>query len=115
VSNTELKPCPCCGGEAKIGRGHGLFWGECTKCELTTRGFEWASSAEAVWNLRTDLALEAHCAALENLLRFARSSHAFSVSLSRDESIDELHARLQCILHWTDEVDAALTDNGGQG
>ena len=62
---------------------------------------------------RAYLALEARCAALEELLRFARRSKAFSVSLNRDESGDELNARLQSILDWTDKVDAAV--NGGQG
>lgn len=39
----QLKPCPFCGGEAKIYMEHkkiGLtLWGQCTKCYAKTSGY----------------------------------------------------------------------------
>lgn len=50
----DLKPCPCCGYEARLVRkDHGGFV-HCTKCRLVTRSQRRWQKAVANWNLRTE-------------------------------------------------------------
>lgn len=45
----ELKPCPCCGKEAKMHK----FWAiKCNKCGLNTARFDDRENAIAAWNRR---------------------------------------------------------------
>jgi Lar family restriction alleviation protein len=41
MNNHELKPCPFCGGEAKIRTSVSCYksyaWGECVKCKASTK------------------------------------------------------------------------------
>ena len=54
----ELKPCPFCGGEARILEGFSgmpVFWPECTKCAASFKGyFEIKESAIREWNTRAE-------------------------------------------------------------
>lgn len=36
----ELKPCPFCGGEAKVTVGNFWAWVKCTECQTATKPFE---------------------------------------------------------------------------
>lgn len=52
----ELKPCPFCGGEARIMGDEDYFWGECLEleCVAQTRGSKSREKAIAQWNRRAD-------------------------------------------------------------
>lgn len=54
AKHTELKPCPFCGGEAKlVGSNSGcLFYVECTDCEASTTSTPIAAEAAEFWNRR---------------------------------------------------------------
>lgn len=49
-----LKPCPFCGNEAKIMRGCGEDWVQCTnpKCECASSMHTMTSQAIQIWNRR---------------------------------------------------------------
>ena len=55
---TELKPCPFCGGEAKIASvPHGdrkLWYVICRKCEIATFQYLTEKWAVKVWNRRVN-------------------------------------------------------------
>lgn len=59
ADTTELKPCPCCGGDAEFDRDeHGWHWIQCRKCGMCTN--QRASTMEdcrpllaEAWNMRT--------------------------------------------------------------
>ena len=56
---SELKPCPFCGGEAKLdvhkfGALGDTFGIRCSECQAQTRGFyNTANEAAEAWNRRT--------------------------------------------------------------
>lgn len=60
----RLKPCPFCGGEAKLdvhvfGKLGNTFGIRCTECQAQTRGFyDTADEATEAWNRRADDWLE---------------------------------------------------------
>lgn len=47
----ELKPCPFCGGRAKL-NGFTRFWVQCEQCEANTRMHWSMDGAEELWNNR---------------------------------------------------------------
>lgn len=51
---TELKPCPCCGGEAKMEELYGDYSVECqnVECLLATPWCGTPEGAAAIWNRR---------------------------------------------------------------
>jgi len=53
----NLKPCPCCGGNADIdyiddGNSMGDFWIECSECEMTSANDRSQEEAIKIWNKR---------------------------------------------------------------
>lgn len=48
----ELKLCPFCGGEAKIGKGQIEFWAYCPHCGAQTEFYETEREAAEAWNTR---------------------------------------------------------------
>lgn len=61
----QLKPCPCCGGQARMAGGDTCFWAVCTVCELQTRALhkdyhaDPAGEVLAIWNRRPAPTLDA--------------------------------------------------------
>lgn len=55
MNNTELKPCPFCGKEARIlcPRGR-LAWIRCDICSIETKIFETKKQATEFWNGRAE-------------------------------------------------------------
>ena len=52
---SELKPCPFCGGEASIAKGHDgelLPWVMCRECGAETYCFDSVAEAIEAWNRR---------------------------------------------------------------
>lgn len=47
----ELKPCPFCGGEAKV-YGANWFWAYCRNCKFSSRTFITPKEAVEAWNRR---------------------------------------------------------------
>lgn len=47
-----LKPCPFCGGVAKIGKGEIEFWAYCPHCGAQTELYETEQEAIKAWNSR---------------------------------------------------------------
>jgi hypothetical protein len=55
IVSTDLKPCPCCGGEAKsIRGGNGAFYTVCLGCGLRTDFDQTPESASVIWNRRVE-------------------------------------------------------------
>lgn len=54
MKKIKLKPCPFCGGTAKIKDAafKKVFWAECTGCGANTSACGNAEEAESVWNKR---------------------------------------------------------------
>ena len=55
----DIKPCPFCGGEAKVMNGCACYepddyWIRCKKCEAETRICDSEAAAIAAWNMRAD-------------------------------------------------------------
>lgn len=64
----ELKPCPWCGGDARMVKRDGASLIYCTKCERGT-GLCRGDSAETIWNRRpAEDALKAEVARLKQVL-----------------------------------------------
>lgn len=55
---TELKPCPFCGGNAKLARdvtcGYETFWAFCTDCHAQANYGHSEAEAARTWNVRAD-------------------------------------------------------------
>ena len=51
MSNIKLKPCPFCGGEAKL-QGITVVWIKCKQCGVSTWGFKEEKRAIDLWNSR---------------------------------------------------------------
>ena len=49
----KLKPCPFCGGTAKIAKGKIEFWAYCPHCGAQTELYETDQEAALAWNDRT--------------------------------------------------------------
>lgn len=49
---TELKPCPFCGGEAKVIESKGLYWVACMKCCASADVIDDRDKAIEAWNRR---------------------------------------------------------------
>lgn len=55
MKETELKPCPFCGGEARRYEGQSRYHGvSCRKCTCNIYGYASRSAATRAWNRRTD-------------------------------------------------------------
>ena len=56
MSNEKLKPCPFCGGKAKLLADHGniKFWVCCKKCIADTLIYDSKQEAIESWNRRAD-------------------------------------------------------------
>ena len=52
MSETELRKCPFCGGEAKIVKSFYSIWVKCTCCNASTNGGESEEIAAELWNRR---------------------------------------------------------------
>ena len=50
----ELKPCPFCGGEAKVNEFNDVFFVACVVCQSETIWFETPEEAIEAWNRRVD-------------------------------------------------------------
>lgn len=56
----KLKPCPFCGGEARIIHVKQLwdprnaFWAQCQKCRMSGKHFETEAEAIEAWNRRAN-------------------------------------------------------------
>lgn len=48
---SELKPCPFCGGKAKL-LGFTRFWVQCEPCGAQTPLYVFEDAAEEAWNRR---------------------------------------------------------------
>lgn len=63
MSETELRKCPFCGGEAKIVKSFYSIWVKCTCCNASTNGGESEEIAAELWNRRNDIVrIAAACA-----------------------------------------------------
>jgi hypothetical protein len=68
MSDAQLKPCPFCGGDAKLKTREELAYIQCVNVEIHRAMFvDGADDAKAIaaWNTRTDLSQAAVAAALE--------------------------------------------------
>lgn len=58
MSEIKLKPCPFCGGEAKMhptsSAAHGVYWARCIECGVETRASYILDDAVKAWNRRAD-------------------------------------------------------------
>lgn len=55
MKETELKPCPFCGGEARRYYGnHDMYGVTCKKCTAKIFGYATKASATRAWNRRAD-------------------------------------------------------------
>lgn len=54
IQPEPLKPCPCCGGEARHFEKIGGMYVKCTTCGLQTDFCETKSEAEKKWNRRVN-------------------------------------------------------------
>lgn len=52
MTETKLKPCPFCGGEANIAKGQIEFWAYCPHCGAQTEFYETEREAAEAWNTR---------------------------------------------------------------
>lgn len=52
---SDLKPCPFCGGEARIGKIYGDAWTvECTECGIQSGCYDTESEAIEAWDHRAE-------------------------------------------------------------
>lgn len=54
MTDKKLKPCPFCGGEARIKNFYGNRFVQCEDCRTTTSVYSKKEKAIAVWNTRTN-------------------------------------------------------------
>lgn len=54
MTDTELKPCPFCGGSAELVEEHDHAWVRHDDCPFNLVGFVYASEAVATWNRRVE-------------------------------------------------------------
>lgn len=52
MNEVKLKPCPFCGGEAKMISGYGKYAATCKECDAMTSSTYTASDAAKAWNKR---------------------------------------------------------------
>lgn len=83
---SDLKPCPCCGGKARLvkkegfGPAGGKFsrgYVRCDKCEITTPTKSPWEKAVTAWNRRVATALEKENAELRKALEPFAEPHSF--------------------------------------
>ncbi len=60
MSNTELKPCPFCGGEAKIATydwGYSVkeYWCYCSFCDCSSSRYHSKEEAINAWDMRNNV------------------------------------------------------------
>ena len=53
MSESKLKPCPFCGGEATLIKGYFCWWVKCEKCGAETVVETSTTKAIALWNVRS--------------------------------------------------------------
>lgn len=81
MTETNLKPCPFCGGEAKCIEFYGLYHVICCNCHIAGKDCPTRESAVSAWNARPiENELESENARLrEALEKYAAPEHHFSV------------------------------------
>ena len=52
MTETNLKPCPFCGGIANIAKGQIEFWAYCPHCGVQTELYETEKEVAKAWNTR---------------------------------------------------------------
>ena len=52
MTETNLKPCPFCGGTANIAKGQIEFWAYCPHCGVQTELYETEKEVAKAWNTR---------------------------------------------------------------
>lgn len=109
TKSVDLKPCPFCGGAAKVlhntGNGHGYWFVSCLPCDAEGSPRESAAEAAAAWNER--LAPEQAPATDTSVL--ARECDRYAAHLtSRNAMLDaaDLFARCAIALRQPDEPEA---------
>ena len=54
MKKIKLKPCPFCGGKAKIIKTYSTIWVKCLDCHASTTCRPTEAEAAKIWNRRID-------------------------------------------------------------
>lgn len=95
----ELKPCPCCKGDAEgiaSSSQEGVFHIHCSSCFLKTRGCATVEAAADLWNMRhvsaaDSMSVEKRAVRLADV--YNRASAAVAATLPPASSAEEIAAR----------------------